>query len=397
MAYTYLDYAATSPLCVEAAEAMAPYCEAGMLVPAAFANPNSLYTPGREAFAVLEAARKEVASALGVRKPGEIIFTSGATEADDTAILRMAPAEVARRQRAGSGDFTPHIITSSIEHDAVLNAAHEMERRGYHVTYLEPNRDGFIEVRMLEDALRDETVLVSIQHANSEIGSIQPIEQLCAAAHARGSLFHTDAVQALGKIPIDLGRFQVDAASFSAHKIGGPKGVGALYVKARTPFEPLLFGGGQESGRRSGTQNVCGAVGFAAACAKAVCMQASEHARLLPLRDKLYEVLGSIDSITPSVEVEAGSFDYLPNIVNVCIDGLESQTLILRFDSLGFAVSGGSACASASLEPSHVLVSLGIPKDRAQGALRISLGSATTEADIDAFLEALPKVISWNL
>ena len=345
---------------------------------------------------MLEGARKDIANALGARRPDEIAFTSGATEADNTAILCMARAEQMRRRRAGSGDFTPHIITSSIEHDAVLNAAKVMEREGFVVTYLEPNRDGFIEVRQLEDALRDETVLVSIQMANSEIGSIQPVKQLCAAAHHRGALFHTDATQALGKIKVEMQGLDVDAASFSAHKIGGPKGVGALYLRSKTPFQPLIYGGNQEGGRRSGTQNVWGAVAFASVCVDTCMRQEAEHARLIPLRDKLYADLASFSSVTPSVEVEAGSFDYLPNIVNVCVDDIESQTLILRFDALGFGVSGGSACSSNSLDPSHVLTSLGIPSDRAQCALRISLGRFTTTDDINAFLNAVPKVLAWN-
>lgn len=394
--YVYLDYAATTPLIEPSVEAMRPFMEAGVDAPATFANANSLHTPGREAYKMLEGARKDIAQALGARRPDEITFTSGATEADNAAVMGLAWAEVARRRRAGSGEFTPHIITSAIEHDAVLNAARAMEHEGFAVTYLEPNRDGFIEVRMVEDALRDETVLVSIQMANSEIGSIQPVRQLCACAHGRGALFHTDATQALAKIEVDLQKLDVDAASFSAHKIGGPKGIGALYLKAKTPFRPLIYGGNQEGGRRSGTQNVGAVCGFASACVDGCMRQEAEHARLMELRDKLYGALASFAPITPSVEVEPNSFDYLPNIVNVCVDGIESQTLILRFDALGFGVSGGSACSSNSLAPSHVLTSLGISADQAQCALRVSLGRYTTPEDINAFLNAVPKVLSWN-
>lgn len=394
--YAYLDYAATAPLCAEALAAMEPYLVAGPSDPAAFANPNSLHSPGRAAYRALEEARRSIAADIGAKRPDEVTFASGATEADNAAIGGMARAEALRRQRAGSGEFVPHIITSSIEHDAILNAAKHLERSGFALTYLEPDRDGFIEVRKLMDALRDETVLVSIQAANSEIGSVQPIEQLCACAHERGSLFHTDATQALGRIPLDMRRLGVDAASLSAHKVGGPKGIGALYLKARTPFEPLVFGGNQEGGHRSGTQNACASAGFAAACAWACLHQEDEHARQMALRDKLYRDLSSFAAISPSVEVEAGSHDYLPSIVSVCVEGIESQTLVLRFDALGFGVSGGSACSSNSLDPSHVLVSLGIPADRAQCALRVSIGRYTTEEEVNAFLRAVPEVLDWN-
>ncbi|RNM39396.1 cysteine desulfurase family protein, partial [Eggerthella sinensis] len=344
----------------------------------------------------LEDARKSLARDLGARRPDEIVFTSGATEADDAAVLGLAQAAAAARRRSGAGDFTPHVITTAVEHDAVLAPAKRLEAQGFRVTRLAPNRQGFIEVRALEAALDESTVLVSVQAANSEVGSIQPIAELARATHAAGALFHTDAVQALGKAPVNLQELDVDAASFSAHKVGGPKGVGALYLRSRIPFEAYAIGGGQESGRRSGTQNVAGVAGFVAAAHAAVEAQELEAARPRALRDKLYAALSATDGVEATVDVEPGSADFLPNIVHVLVSGLESETLILRFDMQGFGVSGGSACSSHSLEPSHVLRSLGIDADRAHGALRISMGRYTTEADIDAFIEATAKSLAWN-
>ncbi|WP_302390177.1 cysteine desulfurase family protein [Eggerthella sinensis] len=394
--YVYLDYAATAPLCEEAAAAMAPYQVPGRANLAVGGNANSLHAPGRAAFAALEDARKSLARDLGARRPDEIVFTSGATEADDAAVLGLAQAAAAARRRSGAGDFTPHVITTAVEHDAVLAPAKRLEAQGFRVTRLAPNRQGFIEVRALEAALDESTVLVSVQAANSEVGSIQPIAELARVTHAAGALFHTDAVQALGKAPVNLQELDVDAASFSAHKVGGPKGVGALYLRSRIPFEAYAIGGGQESGRRSGTQNVAGVAGFAAAAHAAVEAQELEAARLRALRDKLYAALSATDGVEATVDVEPGSADFLPNIVHVLVSGLESETLILRFDMQGFGVSGGSACSSHSLEPSHVLRSLGIDADRAHGALRISMGRYTTEADIDAFIEATAKSLAWN-
>ena len=394
--YVYLDYAATAPLCEEAAAAMALYQVPGRANLAVGGNANSLHAPGRAAFAEMEAARKAIARDLGARRPDEIVFTSGATEADDAAILGLGQAAAAERRRRGSGDFTPHIVTTAVEHDAVLAPAKRLEAQGFRVTRLVPNRQGFIEARSLEAVLDSDTVLVSVQAANSEVGSIQPVAELARIAHAAGALFHTDAVQALGKAPVNVQELDVDAASFSAHKVGGPKGVGALYLRSRIPFEAYAVGGGQESGRRSGTQNVAGIVGFAAATHAVVEAQELESARQRALRDRLYAALSSISGIEATVDVEPGSEDFLPNIVHVLVDGLESETLILRFDMLGFGVSGGSACSSHSLEPSHVLRALGIEADRAHGALRVSLGRYTTEADIDAFVEATAKSLAWN-
>ncbi|MEG1167831.1 MAG: cysteine desulfurase family protein [Gordonibacter sp.] len=394
--YVYLDWAATAPLGAEAAEAMAPYLMPGLANLGVGGNANSLHALGRAAFAAMEDARRSIMRDLGASRPDEIVFTSGATEADDAALFGIASAAASERRQRGSGTFVPHVITTAVEHDAVLAPAKRLEAQGFRVTRLAPDRQGFVDARSLAAAIDADTVLVSVQAANSEVGSIQPVAELAGIAHEAGALFHTDAVQLLGKAPLDLGRLGVDAASLSAHKVGGPKGVGLLYLKARTPFSPYMLGGGQEAGRRSGTQNVAGIAGFAAALHAAVVNQEGETARLRLLRDKLYARLSSMDGIEATVDVEEGSVDFLPNIVHVLVAGMESETLILRLDMKGFGVSGGSACSSHSLDPSHVLRALGIGNDRAQGALRISMGRYTTEADIDAVAVALASALDWS-
>ncbi|NPD31234.1 cysteine desulfurase [Eggerthellaceae bacterium zg-1084] len=394
--YVYLDWAATAPLSVEAAEAMGPYLQPGSGNLRLNANANSLHAPGRAAFEALELARRSFARAIGAARPSEVIFTSGATEADNTALLGMAQAAYRARERARTGGFTPHAIVSSVEHEAVLEPAARLRQLGWRVTLIDPDRAGFVTRERLERVLDDDTVMVSVQMANSEVGAIQPIAQLAQASHEAGALFHTDAVQALGKVPIDVRALGVDAASFSAHKVGGPKGVGALYVATRLPFEGYALGGGQEQGRRSGTQNVCGIAGFVAATEAALARLEAEGRRQRALRDRLYQRLSSIPQVTATVSVEPASQDYLPNVVHVLVDGFESETLVLRLDMLGFGVSGGSACASHSLEPSHVLKAMGVQGDAAYGALRVSFGHLTSQDDLDRFAEALGSCLEWN-
>lgn len=389
----YLDWAATTPLSEEAACAMKPYMIPGIENLCRNANPNSLYALGRKAFSDLESAREQLSTCLGISRPDEIIFTSGATEANNMVFWGLIEAAKKRALQKGIHDYRPHIITTSIEHDAVLSYVRRMASSGCEVTYLHPNREGYIEISDLRNALKKDTLLVSVQMVNGEIGTIQPIAELVEIAHAVGALFHTDAVQALGKIPVDLGALGVDAASFSAHKIGGPKGIGLLYLRSRTPFDPLMLGGGQENGKRSGTQNVCGAVGFAAACKVAFTQQEEESKRLACLRDLIYKGLSSYHFINPTVATMDTRHKQAPHIAHLCVKGWESETLILRLDSKGFAVSGGSACASHSLKPSHVLRALGITDDVAHGALRISLGRYTTEQDIVDFVIAFEECI----
>ena len=391
--YVYLDWAATTPLCEEAAAAMAPYMAPGLANIAHGMNANSLHAPGRAAFEDMETARRQLARDLGASRPNEVIFTSGATEADNMAVLGIAHAVAENRRKVEGKDFVPRVVTTSIEHEAVLEPARRLAREGFDVVYVNPDKRGFVTPDALSAALDERVVLVSVQMANSEVGSIQPIAELARLAHECGAVFHTDATQALAKTPFDVGELGVDAASFSAHKICGPKGVGALYLKARTPMQAQMLGGGQEEGRRSTTQNVAGIVGFSAAYHAALGQLEEETARQRALRDALRSRLEAMPGIRCTVDVPSDSRDYLPNIVHALASGYESETLVLRLDMMGFGVSGGSACASHSLEPSQVLRAMGVSIDEAYGALRVSFGRYTTEDDMQRFADALADVL----
>lgn len=394
--YAYLDYAATAPLCEEAAAAMAPYLAPGRTNVAANANANSLHTPGRAAFEQLEAARKRIAAAVGAHRPTEVAFTSGATEADNAAIAGLARAAVRARQQAGRPVARPRVVVSAVEHDAVLEAARALAHEGFEVSTVHPDAQGFVSAESLARALDGDAVLASVQAANSEIGTVQDVSALARVAHEAGALFHTDATQALGKIAVDVGAWGVDAASFSGHKVGGPKGIGALYLRARTPFAALLHGGGQESGLRSGTQNVCAAVGFAAAAEAARAMLPGEAARLAALRDRLYASLPKLPGVRATVDAAAAPDRFLPNIASFLVSGFESETLILKLDLRGIGVSGGSACSSRSLEASHVLRAIGIDSKEALGALRVSMGRYTTDADVAKLERALADIVAGD-
>lgn len=393
-----MDWAATAPLCEEAAAAMRDYMAGGPGNIEVGGNANSLHSEGRRAFAAMEDARAEVARCVGAR-PDEVFFTSGATEADDTAVFGLTSAALQLARSKGDAGFSAHIVVSSIEHDAVLQPAHVLRGLSVEVTEVDPDRNGFIPPDAVRAAMRPNTVLVSVMLANNEIGTIEPIEEIARIAHEGGALMHTDAVQALGKLPIDFHALGVDAMSVSGHKICGPKGVGALILKNGTHCTPYMYGGGQEAGFRSGTQNVAGIVGFAAAC-RAVCGDAAavekEASRQRALRDELYAELGKRDGVHRTVACEAGSAAFLPNIANVCVEGLESETMILRFDREGVALSGGSACSSHSLEPSRILKRIGISRDLALGSLRMSIGRYTTEEDVRATIAAFDRVLEWR-
>lgn len=385
----YLDNAATTPLSACAAQAMAPYLQAGVQAP--FGNANSLHGIGREAFSALEDARARTAWAIGASRPDEVVFTSGATEADNAAVLGLALGQRERfrlKGRAGA-----HVVFSRIEHDAVLRCAPVLKRLGFQVGFVDNDASGHVSADALAAAMRQDTVLVSIMAVNNEVGTVQDVAALANVAHEHGALFHVDAVQALGKTAFHVGSLGIDAASFSAHKVGGPKGVGVLYLKARTPFEALLVGGGQERGLRSGTQNVAGIVGCAAAMEHAVRIQPDFSRRTQAWRDDLYARLLAMPNVSASVPVSRGDESFAPHIVSVCVRGMESQTAILRLDMRGVCISGGSACSSASLDPSHVLSALGVPRSLAQGLLRISFGEYTEEAHIEAFLRAFEEVL----
>jgi cysteine desulfurase len=374
----YLDYAATTPVLDEVVEAMLPYLRG------TFGNPSSVYGVGRDAKKGLEEARERMAAAVGA-VPSEIVFTAGGTEADNLAL--KGGAFRARSMRRNGN----HIITTAVEHHAVLHSAEWLEKQGFRVTFLPVDAEGVVDLDALASALGPETVLVSIMLANNEVGTLQPLEEaLRITREGSRALFHTDAVQALGKVPFNLEELGVDMASFAAHKVGGPKGSGALYVRRKTALEPVLHGGGQERDLRSGTPNVAGIVGMAVAAEIAAGEVPEEAARLSQLRDRLQEgILAAIGG----VKVNGAGAARVPGTVNVCIDGVEGESLLLMLDARGIAASSGSACTSGSLEPSHVLMAMGVRPELAHGSLRLSLGRATTAEDVDAVLEVLPPVV----
>lgn len=389
----YLDWAATAPLSQAAADAMAPFMQVGSTgLAAGTANANSLYGVGRTAFRALEQAREDVARSIGAR-PDEVIFTSGATEADNAALFGIVDACMLQAEQQGDHECVPQVVVSTVEHDAILEAAETLGRWGALVTYVPVDRQGHVTPEALAEVLTDHALLVSVMAVNNEVGSVMDIPALAKVAHDAGALFHVDATQALGKVPLNVREWGVDALSISSHKVGGPKGVGALYLKARTPFTAQLVGGGQESGKRSGTQNVMGAVGFAAAAKQAAANCEADAKRLTEYRDELYARLTANPKVRATVEVEPGSTAFSSHVVNVMVRGLESETLILQLDRRGFCVSGGSACSSSSLDPSHVLKALGIDRDSALGSLRVSMGPTTTHEEIEAFIQAFEEVV----
>jgi cysteine desulfurase len=370
----YMDHAATTPTRPEVARAMLPYFSER------FGNPSSLYTLAREAKEAVEEARGRVAAAIGA-DPEEIYFTAGGTAADNWAIKGMAAAN---RKK---GD---HIVTSSIEHHAVLHPCQALEKQGYRVTYLPVDEFGRVEPASVEEAINDKTILVSVMAANNEIGTIQPVAAISQIAHDHGVPFHTDAVQAIGAFPVDVNAMGADLLAISAHKFGGPKGVGALYVRRRTRIGTLMDGGAQERGRRAGTENVPGIVGLGRAIELAVGEMPQKAPRLAAMRDRLIrEILETI----PDTRLNGHPTERLANNVNVAFRYVEGESILLMLDALGVAASTRSACTSASLEPSHVLTTCGLPPEHAHGSLRLTLGSRNTEEDVDYVLEVLPGVI----
>jgi cysteine desulfurase len=370
----YLDNAATTAPRREAVDAMLPFLNE------AYANPSSPHRSGQRAKAALERARKLTAAALNAR-PSEIIFTGGGSEADSLAIFGIMDAYAARGK---------HFITSAIEHHAVLHAAHTLEHRGAEISIVPVDEDGIVRPTDVEKALRDDTVLVSIMHANNEIGTIQPIAALAALAHERGALFHTDAVQTVGHIPVDVKAQGVDALSLSSHKFEGPKGVGALYLKSGVRIAPLVVGGGQEGGRRAGTENVPGIVAMSTALEFCVTeLEASQRAAT-HLRDALIDgVLAAI----PGTALNGSRENRVPNNASLRFAKIEAETLVVGLDVEGIEASTGSACTSGSLEPSHVLTAIGLESAAARGTIRFSIGRTNTDDEIARLLAVLPGII----
>lgn len=379
----YLDHAASSPLREQAREALLAYEEA----PYAGANPNSLHTMGRQAARALDGARADLARCLGGRfRPADVTFTSGGTESNNLAVLGMAEGARAKDRRRTA------VVLSAIEHDSILDLVPMLHERGFEVRLAPANREGVITAEALSGVLDQTCALVSVMSANNETGVVQPAGKLARAAHAAGALFHTDAIQAFGRVPLDID--EADAVSVAAHKIGGPVGIAALAVRGRVPLRPLMLGGGQELGRRPGTQDVSSALAFAAVANWCCAHLGQSRAATSELARGLYARLCAEGTgIVPTSGTAVGD-DRLPGIVSVLVPSMDSETLVLTLDQAGFEVSAGSACSSGSLDPSHVLSAMGIPRNDALGSLRISFDERTPKADLDAFADALLAIVA---
>jgi cysteine desulfurase len=377
----YLDHAATTPLDPEVLAAMLPY------LTERFGNPSSIYRLGQEARAAIDEARAVVARILGC-DPGEIVFTGGATESDNLAVKG-----VAWRQRLNGPGSTPHVVTTAIEHHAVLHAATFLERQGFAVTYVGPGADGIVDPEGVEAAIRPETCLVAAMYANNETGAIQPVAEIGRLARERGIPFHVDAVQGAGLLPLRVDDLGCDLLALSAHKFYGPKGVGLLYVRRGTPIVWQQEGGGQEGGRRGGTENVAGVVGLAAALAKAEALRPTYVAHCATLRDRLEAgILAAIPDAVVNGPTDPAL--RLPNNVNVAIPGVQGETVLLNLDMEGVAASAGSACTTGNSEPSHVLRAMGLSDERCRESLRFTVGRANTAEQMDEVVEILAETVA---
>ena len=371
----YMDNAATTPVSPAVLEKMLPYFSE------CYGNANSIHSTGLDARKALNAARKKVAAALNCN-PEEVYFTSGGSESDNWALKGVA---FANRKKGN------HIITSAIEHHAILHTCEWLEKQGFEITYVPVDADGLVNPADVEAAITDKTILISIMAANNEIGTIEPIEEIAKIAHAHHMLFHTDAVQAIGAIPVDVRAIGCDLLSLSGHKFHGPKGVGALYIKQGTRIDNLIHGGAQERGRRASTENVAGIVGMAEAIELATANIPEKAARISALRDQLIDGLTAL----PYVRLNGHRTKRLPGNVNVSVRFIEGESLLLRLDLAGVAASSGSACTSGSLDPSHVLLAIGLPHEIAHGSLRLSLSDTTTQEEVDYVLSVLPGIIEY--
>ena len=374
--FVYADNAATTPVSQTVLNAMLPYYTEK------YGNPSSLYAVGRESKKALEEARENVANHLGAL-PNEIFFTSGGSEADNWAIKGVAH-ELANKGKK-------HIITSKFEHHAVLHTTEALEKEGFEVTYLEVYENGIVKPEDVEKAIREDTALVTIMYANNEIGTIQPISEIGAICKKHGVLFHTDAVQAVGNVKINVKEENIDLLSLSGHKLHAPKGVGALYVRRGIRLPNLISGGAQERGKRAGTENVAGIVALSVAMDEAYANLDERNARLIRMRDRLIEGASKIERS----RLNGDAVKRLPGNFNMCFEGIEGESLLLKLDFAGICASSGSACTSGSLDPSHVLLAIGLPHEIAHGSLRISFSDQNTEEDVDYILEVLPGIVSY--
>ena len=375
--FVYADNAATTCVSKTAAEAMMPY------LTTCYGNPSSLYSFGQEAKEALEEARKTIADILGA-EPREIYFTSGGSEADNQAIISMAKLGKVKGNKK-------HLISTKFEHHAVLHTLNKLEKEGYEVTLLDVHEDGVVRPEELEAAIREDTALVTIMFANNEIGTIQPIKEISEICHKHGIPFHTDAVQAMGHIPVNVKEMGIDLLSMSGHKFHAPKGVGVLYAKRGLPLFNVIEGGAQERGKRAGTENIPGIVAMAAALKESVDNMEENNAKIIPMRDKLFAELGKI----PHSKINGSLEHHVPGTVNMCFEGIEGESLLLLLDAKGVCASSGSACTSGSLDPSHVLLSIGLPHEVAHGSLRLSIGEYNTMEEIDHITEVVPGVVEY--
>jgi cysteine desulfurase len=380
----YLDFNATTPVEPEVLDAMLPYFSAE------FANAASIHAPGQRARGAVETAREQVAALIGARLQ-EIVFTSGGTESDNHAIFGVVGQASLSVSSSRNANSPAHIITTAIEHEAVLNTCQVLERQGVGVTYLPTDREGQIELEDLRRAIRQETVLITIMHANNELGTVQPLEEIGRIAAEADLHFHTDAVQSAGKIPIDVNVLGVDLLSISGHKLYAPKGIGALYVRGGTRLRQLLYGGHHQRGFRPGTENVAGIVGLGKAADIARKSLADDAQRVSTLRDKLQ--LGLLQRV-PQSRVNGGAAPRTPNTTNLVFPGVEGEALLIALDLKGLACSTGAACSSGAVEPSHVLTAIGLSPEEARASLRFSLGRHTTSAGIDFALNVVPAAVA---
>lgn len=374
--FVYADNAATTCVSKTALDAMMPY------LTEQYGNPSSLYAFAQNSKEALENARKIVADIIGAQ-PKEIYFTSGGSEADNQAIVSMA--------KVGALKGKKHLISTKFEHHAVLHTLKKLEKEGFEVTLLDVHEDGVVRLEDLEAAVREDTALVTIMFANNEIGTVQPIKEIGELCRARKIPFHTDAVQAAGHMPINVQEMNIDLLSMSGHKFHAPKGVGVLYAKTGMPLFNIIEGGAQERGKRAGTENIPGIVALAAALKESVDNMEANTAKIIPMRDKLFTELSKI----PHSKINGSLEHHVPGTVNMCFEGIEGESLLLLLDAKGVCASSGSACTSGSLDPSHVLLSLGLPHEVAHGSLRLSIGEYNTMEEIDHIIKVVPEVVSY--
>ena len=373
--FVYADNAATTCVSKTALEAMLPY------LTDEWGNPSTLYAFGQRAAESLEQARRTVAVCLGAASPKEIYFTSCGSESDNQALRSCA--------RAGARKGKKHLISTAFEHHAVLHTLRQLEKEGFAVTLLDVHGDGVVRVEDVAAAIRDDTCCVSVMFANNEVGTVQPIAEIGALCRGKGVIFHTDAVQAAGHLPIDVQAMNIDMLSLSGHKFHAPKGAGALYCRKSIPLYSFIEGGAQERGKRAGTENVAGIIALAAALKESCDRMPQDAPRVTAMRDRLIEGLSRI----PHSRINGSLEHHVPGTVNLCFEGVEGESLLLLLDREGICASSGSACASGSLDPSHVLLSLGVPHELAHGSLRLSIGEYNTDADIDHILNVVPRAV----